>query len=174
MIKKNYFEDNIVITFFSVVHSNRKLDTRFLRQKPVMVYLTHPHSLKCIISRCIHQNPTYSVGKKVFAFFFQKFSFYFSTSRIQLAFSNVCSITIYDLLTTLWKRKDSAFVKVLRLLAEEVDEVHFEVILVVDFFSRPNGQKKNETNGSPWEPSLENKVDVAYFPWSFAATRSSC
>jgi hypothetical protein len=37
---------------------------------------------------------------------------------------------------TLWKRKDPTFVEVLGLLAEEVDEVHFEVILVVELFSR--------------------------------------
>jgi hypothetical protein len=35
---------------------------------------------------------------------------------------------------TLWQRKDPAFVEVLRLLAEEVDEVHFEIVLVVEFF----------------------------------------
>jgi hypothetical protein len=35
---------------------------------------------------------------------------------------------------TLWERKNPAFVKVLGLLVEEVDEVHFEVVLVVEFF----------------------------------------
>jgi hypothetical protein len=33
--------------------------------------------------------------------FFSKILFLFLTSRIQLAFNNVCSITIYDLLPTL-------------------------------------------------------------------------
>jgi hypothetical protein len=39
--------------------------------------------------------------RNVFAFFFRKFYFYFLISRIQLAFNNVCSFTIYDLSPTL-------------------------------------------------------------------------
>ena len=73
-------------------------------------------------------SPIYWVGTKFFAFFF-KFSFYFFSSRLQLTFNNVCSIAIYDLSQTLWQRKDPAFVEFLGLLAEEVDEVHFEVVL---------------------------------------------
>ncbi len=42
------------------------------------------------------------------------------------------------------KRKDSAFVKVLGLLTEEVDEVHFEVFLVVELFLAQMIRKKME------------------------------
>ena len=52
--------------------------------------------------------------------FFRKISFYFLTSRIQLGFNNVCTITIYDLSPTHGQRKDPGFVKVLRLLVKEV------------------------------------------------------
>ncbi len=36
--------------------------------------------------------------------FFQKFYFYFLTSTVQLAFSYICTTTIYDLSPTLWQR----------------------------------------------------------------------
>ena len=43
----------------------------------------------------------YCVSKKFFAVFSKMF-FLFLTTRIQLSFNNVCSITIYDLSPTLW------------------------------------------------------------------------
>ena len=69
-----------------------------------------------------------------FSRFFQKFYFYFLNIRIQLSINNVCSITIYDLSPTLWQRKDLLFVEVLRVLVEEVEEIHFEVVLVFELF----------------------------------------
>ncbi len=66
--------------------------------------------------------------------FFRKFYFYFLTSRIQLALNNVCSITIYDWSPMLRQRKDPTFIEVLGLLAKEVDEVRFEIVLVIEFF----------------------------------------
>ena len=66
--------------------------------------------------------------------FFQKFSFSFSTPRVQLAFNYVCTTTIYDLLATLWQGQDPAFVEVLRLLTEEFDDFHFDVVLVGELF----------------------------------------
>ncbi len=66
--------------------------------------------------------------------FFRKFSFYFLTSKIQLAFNHACSIAIYDLSATLRQRNDLALVEVLGFLAKEVEKIHFEVVLVVEFF----------------------------------------
>ena len=74
---------------------------------------------------------THWIGKK-FLRFFQKFSFYCLTTRIQLCFNHVCFTIIYDLSPTLWKREDPAFIKVLSLFVEEVEEIHFEVVLIVE------------------------------------------
>jgi hypothetical protein len=60
---------------------------------------------------------------------------YFLTAKIQLSFNNVCSIAIYDLSPTLWKGKNPSLIELLGLLAKEVTEVHFEVVLFVNFFS---------------------------------------
>ena len=66
--------------------------------------------------------------------FFQKFSFYFLNWKVQLAFNNICSIAVYDLSPTLWQGKNFAFVEVPGLLSKKFNQVHVEVILIVEFF----------------------------------------
>ena len=70
-----------------------------------------------------------------FLHFFLKILFYFLIKKIQLSFNNVGTISIYDLAPTLWKRKDPTFVEILGLLAEEVVEVHFQIVFGVKLFS---------------------------------------
>ena len=62
------------------------------------------------------------------------FYFYFLASTVQIAFSYICTTTIYDLSPKLWQRQDPAFVEVLRLLTKEVDNIHFHTVLIVELF----------------------------------------
>ena len=91
--------------------------------------------------------------------FFQKFYFYFLASTVQLAFSYICTTTIYGLSPTLWQRQDPEFVEVLRLLTKESWRYPFSRRSRRRTFSHANDEKENEINGSPLEPSQENKVD---------------
>ena len=45
-----------------------------------------------------------------------------------------CKLHPYDLLSTIWKGKDHAFIEVVRHLTEEVDRLHFEIILNMELF----------------------------------------
>ena len=69
-----------------------------------------------------------------FCRFFQSFYSILFLLNIKLVFNDICSVTIYNLSPTLWQRRDSASVKVLRLLAEEVSQIHFEAAFIIELF----------------------------------------
>ena len=41
------------------------------------------------------------------------------------------------------------FVEVLKLFVEEVEEIRFEIVLIVELFSRVSAWRENGTDGSP-------------------------
>lgn len=75
----------------------------------------------------------YQVVNKVFVFF-SKILFLFFQSNSQLAFKYISTTTIYHLSPTFWQGQDPEFVEVLGLLIEEVDQFHFDIVLVVELF----------------------------------------
>ena len=80
-----------------------------------------------------YKNITIGLARK-FCRFFQSFYFTLFLLNIKLVFNDIYSVAIYNLSTTLWQRKDSAFVKVLRFLAEEVSQIHFETAFIIELF----------------------------------------
>ena len=66
--------------------------------------------------------------------FFQKFYFCFFTSKVQLVFRYIFTITIYHLSPTFWQRCDPALVEVLGFLIKELDKFRFDIAFVLELF----------------------------------------
>ncbi len=66
--------------------------------------------------------------------FFQKFYFCFFTSKVQLVFRYIFTITIYHLSPTFWQRRDPALVEVLGFFIKELDKLRFDIAFVLELF----------------------------------------
>ena len=83
---------------------------------------------------CHYASPTTIRLSTKFWRFFQKFYFCFFTSKVQLVFRYIFTITIYHLSPTFWQRCDPALVEVLGFFIKELDKFRFDIAFVLELF----------------------------------------
>ena len=86
--------------------------------------------------------------------------FLFLTSKVQLAFNNVCSIAVLDWRPIIQQTKDPAFVEVLKLWIENINGAHYESIFRIELFPYKKDSIEKDTNDSQWQSKLENMMNV--------------
>ena len=98
------------------------LGTEFFSGRKIIVFI-------CLLS--LNQNIRLSTK---FWRFFQKFYFCFFTSKVQLVFRYIFTITIYHLSPMFWQRCDPALVEVLGFFIKELDKFRFDIAFVLELF----------------------------------------